>query len=768
MVKKITEDKNGKTETIYKPNGTITEIKYDASGNKLSEVENNDNVLNPGTIDEQAPPPQNIGQYNPNPIKLQNGTQGWVVDNQDGTHDLYDSEGKLIESGLSNDDLNKVLNNTSDNTTSDDQQPIITTTDAYGGKIRLKQIGDDEYILVDEYGDRIPTSDSYTMKELNDRGIDINKGKVQEHEPLDNGKQDKDDPPKDDPPVAGATDNIDPDIDIEQLKKDVLAYIEKTGVSEEEATEACKKILKEKAELEKNKKDILESENKEKINKAVEKKTYIDGKLKDINDLFGNGNLEQVKQFKEFLINTISKSPLLNIDLSQYSGESAEAYKRLISELKEKTGIIIENANVAEVAAELIEKQLIPALKRLVEIDEEREPKRLELEKALKDYDSFISKKPSETISVEVTIKEHTNQDGKVVPEHKENVDTTNEEYTKWLKEKKVKDDNILILTEAIERLDKEGEELKEKCLLILGKEDKLDALIKEFKNKIKNPRVPSGSNNPPPGGDNKPPVENPPTEPGIIGPTSPTLELPDNTQEQLNYYKELSINELHQIFLLLDEFCTSNNITIQELLFDKKNCGLLCDMIESSNLFKDELRILVKDGNQIKTQQLFRDIFMGKQNFMGISDTTASFFLDDLNTIANEKNITVQELLSDVKYVPDIKNSLSITKDIVLGLKDIPQDTLKDQLIKIYDGDGVDNYNENLILRLRKYADDNSANANIDIINYLNSDNAVTDYNNLGKVSVILDTIQNCDDEKYLEALNNIIHYDSLQTRPV
>ena len=297
-------------------------------------------------------------------------------------------------------------------------------------------------------------------------------------------------------------------------------------------------------------------------------------------------------------------------------------------------------------------------------------------------------------------------------------------------------------------------EKLQQKCKDILGEETDLEALIKEFDAAWRKNNKSGGNNsNEPSGGGGGSDSTTESTE----VPTTPPL--PDNTQDQMKYYNELSVSQLNEISKNLQAFAKSNNLTVEQLLTDEKNIDVLIKYLttSSSSNLPQELIGLIKDGDTKATQQLLYNIFTGNNDsVMGINTTTKSAIATRLNKIAAENNLSTSDLLK-VENAELIRKGLVGYNDIANNLN-ISGDNIQEQLLKIYDGDGVDNYSSDSLNTLRDYMDSVASSKQLDIDTYLASTEAQSDIASYGKLSVLLNTSQGYGDEQLISTLVNIL----------
>ncbi|MBR4261287.1 MAG: hypothetical protein IKQ33_04995 [Clostridia bacterium] len=513
------------------------------------------------------------------------------------------------------------------------------------------------------------------------------------------------------------------------------------------------------------------------LDQYKEPKQFLDPKLSNIKDLLGDGNNKKAKAFVDFLKTKLQNGKLFNFETTQFEGAASQTYQRLMAELKDKANTLTSNAEIAEQATRLIEEELIPALEALAELDEVREGLRKELADLKVKYDAKLAEGKSieEKIEVEYTItKPGTNE-----PEKDENGNDKkgthtidNPKFIEWCNEKaelELQIDEILNQRQVSVKgksisgllaLDSYGEELSTKCYDILGKETDLEALIKDFNDSYKEDdgKKNNGGKNPPGGGGG----ENPPGGGGGGNPPKETPKLPDNTQEQMNYYQDLTPTDLSGIVDNLQKFAETNNLSLQELLFDEKNAKKLVEYLGSLGIFDDELKKLIKEGNPVKSQKLLRDIFTGKKaSVMGLNVLTQNMIKTKLNDIATKNNIPISDLLGKEENMSLIKSELSNYQQINKNLSAINKDNCSEELTKICDGEDVEKYSGKSLNTVKDYIKDAAEEKNMSVDDYINSEKAINDINNLEKTSLLLNMISGFDNKELLNTLNTLVSTD-------
>ena len=393
--------------------------------------------------------------------------------------------------------------------------------------------------------------------------------------------------------------------DVAQLQTDIEYYLSQhPNATQEEAEKACLEDLRRRKEVEQKTTESSKYDNPNgpKIENLIEPKTFLNAELKNIKECLvsANGNSKKVEKFKEYLKSSLIQGPLLSNITSQFEGESAKEYKLLLGELNIKVDTISENVDLAKIASELIENELIPALVALEELDGKREELRTILADLYAKYKALFNDIPEKEIEKSYTVTDNSTNPPTCTTKTKK---VTNPDYTEWLEKKAdyeskidkiLNEESITIGGKTVNGLiglDALGEELSSKCYKILGDEVDLEKLVKDFNKK-------SGGNR---GGN----------ESNKASPTSPPSNYTDNAQDQLNYYKQLSDEEIKEVTTKLSDFAKSKNISLAQLLTDQKNANTLVKYVCSEKLFKNELINLISVCDPVKTQQIMKNIFL-------------------------------------------------------------------------------------------------------------------------------------------------------------
>jgi uncharacterized protein YoaH (UPF0181 family) len=563
--------------------------------------------------------------------------------------------------------------------------------------------------------------------------------------------------------------------DLQQLEDDAEAYAAENNVDIEEARAKCKKKIEElrSAEQKTNDEDILETKLKTKVTKCIEKKEYLDDNLKSVRDVLKGNNKANAEKLKDSLTNMVLNNPFLNTELSNYQGESSQEYKLYIEELKERFNVVIENANTSVEASRIVDEELIPTLEALAENDIKREELRVQLEEKQSEYKSFLATKPEKRI-------QKTYTDKSVDPPKEKTKWVTNEKYVEWLEQKQVLETALTELITQVEECDTLGQELQDKCYLILGKEVDLEELLKPFKrNDPGKSGKRSGGGGRSSGGSGEQTAllggayEGITTEPPVTGEQETTpeesttpeegsgsgSELPDNSKEQLDLYKELSSDQLAEIEKNLSSFASENEMTLDELLYNDEYAPKVIDSLLNSSVISENLKTLIKEGNQIQSRNMVRDILEGKQNTtIGVSAIADESLKQYFQGVAENNNLTLDALLTDSENFGIVKSAVIDYADIAGIFNNQTDASIKESVLKYYDGNEVTGVSNGTIDAVRIFTDLSAKSENKPVEDYVESTSLLDNFRSLSKNSVTLNTIKDYSSDKLIETLKTLI----------
>ena len=217
------------------------------------------------------------------------------------------------------------------------------------------------------------------------------------------------------------------------------------------------------------------------------------------------------------------------------------------------------------------------------------------------------------------------------------------------------------------------------------------------------------------------------------------------NYKSQIESYSNMSLSDLSNIAQLLKDTAEKNNISVSDLLNDEKYEEVLKQALLENNL--DETLIsLIKEDDSGATQKALRDVMTGKADKLtvGVDDDTLTTLNYYLVSIANENNMTLEELLSEENSAI-LKAALSQFSKLSEVIGELNADNYQSIIEKIYleDTDDIGK----ALLKL-----DIEVNGGIEDNNY-----TYDKLEKLGKFAVFAEVLSNYDHKDLHKALETI-----------
>lgn len=225
---------------------------------------------------------------------------------------------------------------------------------------------------------------------------------------------------------------------------------------------------------------------------------------------------------------------------------------------------------------------------------------------------------------------------------------------------------------------------------------------------------------------------------------TATSSALLDNSKEQLELYKNMSMSDLNTVAQELIKLANENGTTLDKLLTDSQYATKIHSMLLLSQHIPDDFKLVIEAGNTNISQKLLNDIFSGKEpELMGLNENTINVIKQYLTMVASNNNTTIEQLLNDEKYSKLFTESLGGFESVTNYIGNLKEDEITPSLLSIYDGASQDNMNSSGISIMRTYIDELANSNNTDAETMLTTKNDIdTNLLGLGKTSVFMNTM--------------------------
>lgn len=241
---------------------------------------------------------------------------------------------------------------------------------------------------------------------------------------------------------------------------------------------------------------------------------------------------------------------------------------------------------------------------------------------------------------------------------------------------------------------------------------------------------------------------------------TVPTDEqLVDNSKEQLNGYRNMSMNDLSTVAAELNKLAEQEGKTLDNILNNDeyservRNTLLMCPNIP------DDLKQLITDASSTVSLAVLSSIFNGNNSeIIGLNENTKMTLKTYLGIVANVNNLSVEDLVNNENNSVILKDAMKNFNNVTETLKSLSDDQIGNKVLSIYDGDGIDQMDSSAVMIIRDHADIVAHNQNSDIETVLTSSLGAEEFKNLGKFSVFAGNLNGYDNSSITSILNALI----------
>lgn len=254
--------------------------------------------------------------------------------------------------------------------------------------------------------------------------------------------------------------------------------------------------------------------------------------------------------------------------------------------------------------------------------------------------------------------------------------------------------------------------------------------------------------------------TKTPPEDSEMSHKLSPTTKnLIDNSKEQLEAYKTMSMNDLDSVSKDLAKYAKEQGKTVEEILSNKEYSQQIKELLLQNKNLSQELKQMITDGSSEISQAVIKSIFDGKQSeIIGLTDNTVITMKAYLTAVAQTNGITLDELINNQEHSVLLKSSLKSFDGVAKELTGLTEDSIVDRISKIYDGNGVSEIDENTIGIIRGHIDVVASSSQTSAEEVLFGDTLNSEINNLGKFSIFAENLYGYEDESIVSILKNIV----------
>ena len=243
---------------------------------------------------------------------------------------------------------------------------------------------------------------------------------------------------------------------------------------------------------------------------------------------------------------------------------------------------------------------------------------------------------------------------------------------------------------------------------------------------------------------------------------STPTVDqLIDNSKSQLEQYANMSMSDLQVVANELLKLADENNTTLDKILSGEDYTLKIHSRLLACPNLSESLKTLIEQGNTDISQKTLANIFSGSSpEIIGLNDKTINVVRAYLTMVARNNNISLQQLLNDNSYSSVLKNSLGNFKNIPTYLNSENDQSIKDMLFDVYDGNNISNLNSSEVSIIREFIDTSAQTNNSNVETYLNNNTNISNHDNdFGKSSIFLNSLTKFSDATISNILNVLIN---------
>lgn len=170
---------------------------------------------------------------------------------------------------------------------------------------------------------------------------------------------------------------------------------------------------------------------------------------------------------------------------------------------------------------------------------------------------------------------------------------------------------------------------------------------------------------------------------------------LLDNSNEQLEFFKDMSLSDLSEVLAILKKEAQDKGISIEELLSNEEYCATLKDMFSKNENLSSDYKLLIDAGSQASMVTALKSLIKGEcKEAIGLNSQDTSLTVKSmLVNIAKQNNVEFNDLLEAESNKQALSSGLSGFKKLNGVLSSMSQDDVQSKLLAIYDGNKLDGF---------------------------------------------------------------------------
>ncbi len=171
-----------------------------------------------------------------------------------------------------------------------------------------------------------------------------------------------------------------------------------------------------------------------------------------------------------------------------------------------------------------------------------------------------------------------------------------------------------------------------------------------------------------------------------------PKKDIDKQKTEIPEWFDDSTLSQLNLLTVELVSMAKAKGISLEELLYNEKYYSEIKNILLASPNVSSETKKLIQGMTDAQFAAFFKDILKNRYyDMFKLNNLNVSIINNYLEKLAQEKGITVEELLTNSKYANELKGALSHLDEaskLYGGWEDLPAEDVQSNLLSLYTGD--------------------------------------------------------------------------------
>lgn len=222
---------------------------------------------------------------------------------------------------------------------------------------------------------------------------------------------------------------------------------------------------------------------------------------------------------------------------------------------------------------------------------------------------------------------------------------------------------------------------------------------------------------------------------------------LVNNYDAQLEFFNNISLDDLSEILSILNTIATDKKIPIDELLDDEVLGAQIKELLLSSPKISAQYKKMLQEGSTEVSMKALKSLINGNvKTAIGFDDCTTQIIKASLSNFAKSNNMELSDLL-DQSNIGLLKKHLGQMKSVNTSLQGINKDNVQERLREIYN-ESLDDISHSVVKSEVDVLSEMTGISSEDLLtNPAYADSLLDSVENLKRSSIYEEMLSNCND---------------------